>query len=94
MARCYTNENFPFPAVEALRLLGHDVLTTAESGRAGQAIPDTDILAFAVAENRIVVTLNRRHFIRLHHTTPMLLALWFVRLILTLPPWHNVSTRP
>ena len=69
MARCYTNENFPFPAVETLRLLGHDVLTTAESGRAGQAIPDADVLAFAVAENRIVVTLNRRHFIRLHHTT-------------------------
>ena len=70
MARCYTNENFPLPTVEALRHLGHDVLTTAESGRAGQAIPDADVLAFAVAEQRIVVTLNRRHFIRLHHTTP------------------------
>ena len=71
MARCYTNENFPLPAVEALRRCGHDVLTTAESGRVGQAIPDRDVLAFAVAEQRIVVTLNRRHFIRLHHTTPM-----------------------
>ena len=70
MARCYANENFPLPAVEALRRFGHDVLTTAESGRAGQAIPDRDVLAFAVAEQRIVVTLNRRHFIRLHHTTP------------------------
>src|ERR671923_742203 len=70
MARCYANENFPIPAVEALRRLGHDVLTTADSGRAGQAIPDADVLAFAVEEDRIVVTLNRRHFIRLHHTTP------------------------
>ena len=70
MARCYTNENFPLPTVEALRRLGHDVLTTAESGRAGQAIPDADVLAFAVAAQRIVVTLNRRHFIRLHQTTP------------------------
>ena len=70
MARCYTNENFPLPTVEALRHWGHDVLTTAESGRAGQAIPDADVLAFAVAEQRIVMTLNRRHFIRLHHTTP------------------------
>ena len=70
MARCYANENFPLPAVEALRRLGHDVLTTIESGRAGQAIPDLDILAFAMAEDRIVITLNRRHFIRLHHTTP------------------------
>jgi sugar phosphate isomerase/epimerase len=69
MARFYANENFPFPAVEALRRLGHDVLTTAESGRAGQAVPDADVLAFAVAAQRIVVTLNRRHFIRLHQTT-------------------------
>jgi hypothetical protein len=70
MARCYANENFPLPAVEALRRLGHTVLTTADSGRAGQAIPDADVLAFAMAEQRIVITLNRRHFIRLHHTTP------------------------
>ena len=70
MARFYANENFPLPAVEALRRLGHDVLTTAESGRAGQAVPDADVLALAVAAQRIVVTLNRRHFIRLHHTTP------------------------
>jgi Domain of unknown function (DUF5615) len=70
MARFYANENFPLPAVEALRHLGHDVMTTAEGGRAGQAVPDVDVLAFAVAAQRIVVTLNRRHFIRLHHTTP------------------------
>src|SRR2546428_13578492 len=70
MARCYTNEDLPLPTVEALRRLGHDVLTAAESGRAGQAITDADVLAFAVAGQRIVVTLNRRHFIRLHQTTP------------------------
>ncbi|MFQ5740008.1 MAG: DUF5615 family PIN-like protein [Acidobacteriota bacterium] len=70
MARCYANENFPRPTVEALRRLGHDVLTTAESGKAGQAILDADVLAFAGVEQRIVVTLNRRHFIRLHHTAP------------------------
>jgi len=70
MARCYANENFPFPTVEALRGLGHDVLTTVESDRAGQAIPEAGALAFAEAEDRIVITLNRRHFIRLHHTTP------------------------
>jgi len=27
MARLYSNENFPFPAVEELRCLGHDVMT-------------------------------------------------------------------
>jgi hypothetical protein len=50
--------------------LGHDVLTTVESGRAGQAIPDPDVLVFAVAEQRIVLTLNRRHFIQLHTALP------------------------
>ncbi|MGH8064652.1 MAG: DUF5615 family PIN-like protein [Candidatus Entotheonellia bacterium] len=53
-----------------LRRLGHEVLTTAESGRAGQAIPDPDILAFAIVEQRIVVTLNRRRFMQLHHVVP------------------------
>ncbi|QUV84506.1 DUF5615 family PIN-like protein [Chloracidobacterium aggregatum] len=66
MARLYANENFPLPAVEALRRLGHDVLTSYESGRAGQAIPDEEVLAFAVAEARILITLNRKHFVRLH----------------------------
>jgi predicted nuclease of predicted toxin-antitoxin system len=70
MARCYANENFPLPVVEVLRHLGHESLTTAESGRAGQAMPDAEVLAFAVAEQRVVLTLNRRHFIRLHQTTP------------------------
>lgn len=34
MARFYSNENFPFPAVEELRRLGHDVVTMAEAGHA------------------------------------------------------------
>ena len=70
MARCYANENFPLSAVDALRRLGHDVLTTADSGRAEQAMPDAEVLAFALEVDLIVVTLNRRHFTRLHHTTP------------------------
>ena len=64
MADCYANENFPLPVVEVLRELGHNLLTTYESGKAGQAVSDEDILAFATAESRIVLTLNRRHFIR------------------------------
>jgi predicted nuclease of predicted toxin-antitoxin system len=70
MARLYANENFPLPAVEVLRNLGHDVLTTAESGRGGRAVTDAEVLAFAIAEQRIVLTFNRRHFIQLHHATP------------------------
>lgn len=70
MARIYANENFPFPTVEELRRLGHDVLTTFESGRAGQRIPDEEVLPFASADNRAVLTHNRRHFVRLHGKTP------------------------
>lgn len=49
-----------------LRRLGHDVLTTHEAGRSDQSIPDDEVLQFAHAENRLVLTLNRKHFIRLH----------------------------
>ena len=70
MAKFYAKENFPLAAVESLRHLGHDVLTTAEHGKAGQAIPDADVLGFAITETRILMTLNRRHFIRLHADTP------------------------
>lgn len=67
MARLYSNENFPLPVVEELRELGHDVLTIQETGRASQAVTDEDVLDFANKEKRILLTLNRRHFIRLHN---------------------------
>lgn len=70
MARLYTNENFPLPSVEELRRLGHDVLTIHETGRGGQAISDEAVFGFAQAEKRTLVTLNRRHFIRLHGEFP------------------------
>jgi hypothetical protein len=66
MARLYSNENFPFPAVEELRRLGHDVMTIQEAGTAGQAMADEAVLAFAREEGRALLTLNRKHFIRLH----------------------------
>jgi hypothetical protein len=66
MASFYANENFPRRTTEALRALGHDVLTTQEAGNAGQAIPDQEVLEFATSAGRAVLTLNRRDFIRLH----------------------------
>jgi hypothetical protein len=66
----YSNENFPWPAVEQLRQLGHDVLTTNDAGNAGQAIPDEKVLKFATQGGRAVVTINRRHFVALHKSTP------------------------
>ncbi len=66
MARLYAIENFPLPVVEGLRRLGHDVLTGLETGNAGRAVPDEDVLSFAITHGRAVLTLNRQHFIRLH----------------------------
>lgn len=70
MARIYANENFPLPVVEELRRLGHDMLTTLETGKANQSITDDAVLALAIQGRRAVLTLNRRHFIRLHQTQP------------------------
>lgn len=66
MARLYANENFPLPVVIELRRLGHDVLTIQETSNAGQAVPDETILEFATGEDRAVLTLNRKHFVKLH----------------------------
>jgi predicted nuclease of predicted toxin-antitoxin system len=70
MARLYSNENFPLQVVDELRRLGHEVLTSQEAGNAGQGISDDEVLNFACANNRAVLTLNRRHFIRLHQQQP------------------------
>jgi hypothetical protein len=70
MARLYANENFPYPVVEALRRFGHDVLTIQETGKSGLAIPDDEVLAFASTDQRAVLTLNRKHFVHLHNSTP------------------------
>jgi hypothetical protein len=66
VARFYSNENFPLQVVRELRRLGHDVLTSLDAGNANAAVPDEDVLAFATAENRILLSYNRRHFVRLH----------------------------
>ncbi len=66
MARLYSNENFPLPVIEELRRLGHDVLTVQETGQAGQSTSDEQVLATACAEKRMILTFNRKHFIRLH----------------------------
>jgi predicted nuclease of predicted toxin-antitoxin system len=70
LARLYANENFPLPTVEALRQLGHDVQTSQDAGRANRKIPDEEVLEYAIAESRALVTLNRRHFVKLHESKP------------------------
>ena len=67
MARLYSNENFPIPVVDVLRSLGHDVVTIQERGEANKAVADPNVLEYASSENRAVLTLNRKDFIRLHN---------------------------
>jgi hypothetical protein len=54
--------------VESLRALGHDVLTVQE-GPVGQAITDTEVVAFATREARAVLTLNQLHSSPAYSTT-------------------------
>ena len=66
MAQLLADENFPLPVIHALRALGHDVHTLHDYGHSGQALPDPEVLAFATVQQRALLTLNRRDFIRLH----------------------------
>jgi predicted nuclease of predicted toxin-antitoxin system len=66
MASFYADEQFPFQVTELLRNLGHDVLTVQEAGNANQRILDDQVLAFAVGQERSILTINRIDFIRLH----------------------------
>ncbi|NEO95647.1 MAG: hypothetical protein F6K56_37945 [Moorea sp. SIO3G5] len=68
MARLYADEQFPLPVVQILRDFGHNVLTVQEAEKAGDS--DAEVLAFAVNNNRAILTQNRRHFIRLHLEQP------------------------
>jgi len=70
MARLYTDEHFPLKVTQHLRALGHDVLTAQEAGNADLRVPDEDVLAYAIQQQRAVITMNRRHFIRLHRQQP------------------------
>ena len=68
MARLYADENFAFPVVVELRRLGHDVVTAQEAGQGNREVSDDDVLTFAIAQGRRVLTFNQRHFLRMHLT--------------------------
>lgn len=70
MARLYADEQFPRQVSELLRAMGYDVLTVQEAGNANLGIPDQAVLAFAIGDNRAVITLNRQDFMRLHKAKP------------------------
>ena len=62
----YADENIPLFVITELRNLGHDVLTVFEDGKANQKVPDEEILQRAAELGRVVLTLNRRDFKKLH----------------------------
>jgi hypothetical protein len=66
VAGFYADENFRYPVVEALRRLGHDVLTCQEDDLAGKRTPDDVVLERARKANRILITQNRGDFKKLH----------------------------
>ena len=71
MLKLYANENFPLETVLILRNIGYDVLTTHEIGKSNLGIPDEDVLDSAISENRAVLTVNRKDFMRLHRLNPL-----------------------
>ncbi|AFZ09347.1 hypothetical protein Osc7112_5085 [Oscillatoria nigro-viridis PCC 7112] len=66
MARVHTYEQFPRVVVELLGPMIHNIVTVQAAGKDNPKNPDEEVLAFAVSENRAVLTLNRRYFITLH----------------------------
>jgi uncharacterized protein with PIN domain len=68
MARLLADEHFPVGIVNALRRLGHDVLTVRQVNvsKSGDATPDDLVLEWAAHQQRIVVTMNRKDYRRLH----------------------------
>ena len=64
MADLYADEQFPKTVVGKLRDLEHDVLTVQEAGKRGDS--DKQVLEFATEQERAVITINRKDFIRLH----------------------------
>jgi hypothetical protein len=61
IARLYSNENFPVPVVTALRMSGHDVLTSLDAGKANDAIPDDEVLRFAKSDQRAARIQSQLH---------------------------------
>ena len=64
MVKLYADEQFPLPVVKILRILGYDILTVQDAGKAEQKIPDPEVLHYAISLNRAVLTMNRRDVYR------------------------------
>lgn len=63
--RFFMDQHFPEPASRGLSRHGIELLTAQEAGRCGQ--PDPELLAFARAEQRVLVTFDP-DFLALHRS--------------------------
>jgi len=70
MARLFADENIPVSVSNELRKQGHDILTIFEAGMANRRVDDESVLAYATSQQRVLITINRRDFIRLHARNP------------------------
>jgi len=68
--RCYMDEDVPLDVAIHFRLRRHDAVAAAELGHKGLSDPRQP--AFALLEDRVLVTCNRRDFLLLHET----LVIW------------------
>jgi len=62
--RFYLDQDVDVCVGARLSALGHDALTTRDAGNLRKS--NGEQLLFATAENRVLLTHNRRHFRRLH----------------------------
>ncbi len=63
----YLDENIPIAVAAALQNRGVDALTAHEAGMLGS--DDAAQLRFATVQSRVLVTFNKRDFVRLHGET-------------------------
>jgi Domain of unknown function (DUF5615) len=63
--RYFMDEHYPALVSQALHQRGIDVLTVQDAGRGG--LPDLDQLAFATAEDRVMVTFDA-DYLTLHYS--------------------------
>ena len=70
MSRFLADEQFPARVQDRLRRLGHDVefIRNFDANKSGDGKSDAEVLRIAIAENRIILTLNRKHFWSLHNS--------------------------
>lgn len=66
--RYYFDEHTKTAIAEQLRVRGVDAQTAQEAGRAGQGIPDSEQLAYATSQGRVLVTREKREFPVLAYT--------------------------